>query len=422
MIRRYLSSLLFLLSFNTASPQAMQYDPDLWLPDTIFLALGNTIELYNDNAAFVRLNDNTLTFAWSYTKGSSDSKKYYWTADQIGNVKIKLICFFNSTAVDSVKSIIKVVNKSEIEAKNLLTIGNSLTALGYDYQIPKILSDINFEINTIGTEGTIYKHEAHPGWTFQSFLSSISPFYIQNKIDFKSYIGENDLPDPEIIRISLGINDCYGSTLMNNIVQNAYDLINEVSSDYPNSLIIVALPTICESTGSGWLASYGDMSNFEPYILRIRELWKRLYNIYSYGKYKSHIQLSYDGLVIDRKNGYPTDNAVHPNYLGYTQLIRGFSNTLNYYVKRTLTSVNDHEADQNLFKIFPNPAHENVEIVFENELPERVFLYNLTGQLVLSQQVNDQNVVVNTSHLAPGIYICTINLGRRTYSRIISKL
>jgi hypothetical protein len=423
MTKKYLSFFLFLVFIrNSVFPQAMQYDPDLWLPDTIFMALGNTIELYNNNVAFIRLNDNTLSFTWSFTKGASDSKKYYWTTNQTGNFRVRVTCKYNGVPVDSASTVIKVINKTVLEDKNLVTIGNSLTEGGYIYQIPQILNDLDFNVNPIGTQGTTYKHEGYPGWRFRTFLTDLSPFYFDNRINFKKYIETNGLPNPDIIRISLGINDSFGTVPIDTIFKNATRLIDTIYNDYYSSLVVIALPTSCEGTGTGWIATYGDLTNYEPYQLRLRSLWKKLYNTYSYGRYYPNIQVSFDGLFIDRINGYPLDHGLHPNALGHTQLIRGFSNSLNYYVKSAFTGINDDEADKNPFKLFPNPVNENVEIVFENELPEKVILYNLTGQLVLSQEVNDQRVLLNTSHLAPGIYICTMKLGSRTYSRIISKL
>lgn len=423
MTKKFLSFLLFLsVTWNSVFTQTMQYDPDLWLPDTIFMALGNTIELYNNNVAFVRLNDNTLSFTWSYTKGASDSKKYYWTTNQTGNFRVRVTCKYNGLPVDSASTVIKVIGKTVLEDKNLVSVGNSLTEGGYIYQIPQILNDLDFNVNPIGTQGTTYKHEGYPGWRFRIFLTDLSPFYFDNRINFKKYIETNGLPNPDVIRISLGINDSFGTVPIDTIFKHASRLIDTIYNDYHNSLLIIALPTSCEGTGTGWIATYGDLTNYEPYQLRLRTLWKKIYNTYSYGRYYPNIQVSFDGLFIDRINGYPPDNGVHPNVLGHTQLIRGFSNSLNYYVKSAFTGVNDNEADEEPFKLFPNPVHENVEIVFENEIPEKVFLYNLTGQLVLSKKVNDQRILVNTGHLAPGLYICTINLGSRTYSRIISKL
>jgi lysophospholipase L1-like esterase len=120
---------------------------------------------------------------------------------------------------------------------------------------------------------------------------------------------------------------------MDTIAANASRLVDTINHDYPRSLIIIAMPTTCEKTGSGWIASYKSMDNFERYQLRIRQLWKILYEKYAYGRYKSNIQVSYDGLCIDRENGYPKNNGVHPSPEGYRQLARGFSNTLNYYLR-----------------------------------------------------------------------------------------
>jgi hypothetical protein len=332
-MKYYLISFIFLSFFSRpVLSQTMDYDPDLWLPDTIHTVLGNTIELYNDNIAFIRLNDTLIHFTWTHEKGLSDMNKFYWTTDQVGNEKLTIKCFYNNELIDSASTVLKVVDKIIAEKKNLLVIGNSLTASGFEYQFLQISNDLNFKVNPIGTQGDNNKHEGHPGWMFSTFLSSKSPFFIQNAINFKKYIEINDLPNPDIIRITLGINDCYQKLTIDKIDSDAAQLIDTINHDYPNSLIVIALPTLCENTGAGWIASYGNLENFERYQLRVRELWKRLYAKYSYGKYKPNIQISFDGLVIDRANGYPINNGVHPNQAGYMQLIRGLSNTLNYYL------------------------------------------------------------------------------------------
>ena len=338
MIKNYLSAFLFLSLFGSpVFSQSMDYDPDLWLPDTIYMALGNTIELYNDNIAFNRLNDTSLHFTWTHEKGLVTAKNSTGQQTSSGNVKLKIKCFHLNQPVDSATTILKVVKKVNTDIKNLISMGNSLTALGYVYQFQQLLLDLDFEVNPVGTQGSTYKHEGHSGWMFSTYLGSGSPFYIQNEISFKKYVENNDLQNPDIIRISLGINDCFGNSPMDDIVRNASILIDDIFNDYPNSLIIIALPPLSEGTGAGWIADYGNLSNFEPYLLRMRELWKRLHAKYSYGRYNKNIQLSFDGLFIDRINGYPIDNGVHPDQTGYSQLISSFSNTLNYLISKTIS-------------------------------------------------------------------------------------
>ena len=342
MMNKYFSAFIFLSFFgNTGFTQPLSYDPDLWLPDTIHMALGNTIELYNDNIAYIKLNDTSLHFEWTHTTGSSDSSKFYWTTDQLGDIKLTIKCFYNHTIVDSASTIIKVVDKIKPGSKNLLAIGDSHTAGGFNYMFPQIVNDVNFSITPFGKVGSTYKHEGHGGWKFSNFVQSASPFFIQGKIDFKKYIEDNSFPNPDIIRISLGVNDCYGSYPLDEIIGYSQQLVDTLIRDFPNSLIIVALPPLSEVSGSGWIKNYGNLTNFEPYLLRMRQLWKILYSKYSYGKYNSNIQLSWDGLFIDRANGFPVTNGLHPNASGYSQLIRGFSNTLNYSIDKTVKNTID---------------------------------------------------------------------------------
>jgi hypothetical protein len=421
MIKKFLLAFIFVIS--TGIPVFSQYDHDLWLPDTIFLALGNTIELYNDNIAYIKLNDTSLRFEWTYLKGSSDGSKFFWTANQLGNIRLTVKCFQNDVLTDSATTIMKVVNKATSSARNLLAIGNSLTESGYNYMFPQILSDVYFPLTAIGTLGTTYKNEGRGGWMFSTFLGTTSPFWIQNSVSIQKYIQNNSLANPDIFRVSLGINECYLTYPMDDIVTNATTLIDKINSDYPNSLIIISLPTLCEKTGSGWIANYGNLSNFEPYILRMRELWKRLHAKFAYGKYKENIQISSDCLEINRTTGYPITNGLHPNSTGYKQLIRGFSNTLNYYSgSKSISTGIETIKEENPFEIFPNPVKDHFEITFSDIFPKILYLYNDSGQLVLSKKFEGNKITINTNELARGIYVCSLKIGNKYYNQKIFKV
>ena len=236
-----------------------------------------------------------------------------------------------------------------------MTIGNSLVQSGYSYQIDQICKNISFPLIAIGTQGTTYLHEGRGGWAWSTFCSSKSPFYVNDSLRFKDYIIANNLSNPDIIRVSLGVNDCYGKSPLESIMIYAKQLIENIHNDYPNSLIIIALPTLCENTGNGWIKSYSNLDRYEDYQVRMRELWKMLYDKYSYGKYNRNVQISFDGLFIDRDNGYPKaegengyvhNNGVHPSPFGYAQLARGFSNSLNYYLRDALNANHESICDE----------------------------------------------------------------------------
>lgn len=328
--------LLFLGAFQISVYS--QNEPNPILPDTIFISLGNTIEIYNDNVAFVQLGNSSYTFQWEYEVGHSDSKKWYWTGNLLGSFNLKFKCYFDGALYDEASTIINVLEKESGSTYTLLSIGNSLTAGGFSYQFDKISNDTEINLHTIGTRGDLIKHEGHGGWEFITFLDTKSPFYFDG-FDIAQYISTNGFPVPDIIRISLGINDCYQSDSMSFVKQTADDLVGAIRKDFPESLILIALPTLCENSGAGWISNYGDLTNYERYQLRIRELWNHLLYTYSNSNGSILVQVTYDGLCIDRDDGYPKNNngdhtnGVHPNPLGYSQLSRGFSNVLNRYSK-----------------------------------------------------------------------------------------
>jgi len=389
--------------------QTLNYDPDLWMPDTIPLAFGNTIELYSNNIAFVKLNDGFINFKWRCPVGTSNSSEWTWTANQIGNFKLSLNCFYNGSPVDSVHTIIKVVDKVNVGKKNILAIGNSLTNSGYVYQFPQISKDVNFELNPIGTRGSTIKHEGHPGWLFDSFLKSGSPFYIDNRINFKKYIENNNLPNPDIIRISLGINDCFLSSShpLDLIMKNATHLVDTINNDYPNSAIIIALPSTCESTGIGWQVAYGNLDNYERYQLHMRELRKRMDAKFGCGRYKPNIRVSYDGFCIDRIYGYP-NNGSHPNSSGYAQLAKGFSNTLNNMLWESLSTLSIERNTSNQISLFPNPGNDKITITgFNTDSKLRVM--NVLGKEVYRVENISYSTEIDISNFIKGIYLIIIN-------------
>jgi len=360
-----------------------QNEPNPILPDTLFLALGNSLELYNDDVAFVQLGNTRYTFNWEYEVGNTDSGKWYWTSDQLGVFNLKFKCYLDGNLVDEESSIIKVEEKVEGKDYILLAVGNSLTAGGFGYQYQQISTDLDVTLNTTGTKGTTVKHEGHSGWKFKSFLGIESPFYFDGSIDPARYISSNGLLTPDIVRISLGINDCFLSESMDNITQNADILINSFLDAFPAALVFIAMPTLCENSGTGWLANYGSLDNYERYQLRIREYWEYVLQAYGSNKGTGRVHVSYDGLCIDRDLGYPKDgngdhtNGVHPNSSGYYQLSRGFSNVLNSFADE-ISWPGDTEAptvpsgleitgsSESSLSILWNPSSDNLKVAGYN--------------------------------------------------------
>ncbi|HIK63208.1 MAG TPA: T9SS type A sorting domain-containing protein [Flavobacteriales bacterium] len=59
-------------------------------------------------------------------------------------------------------------------------------------------------------------------------------------------------------------------------------------------------------------------------------------------------------------------------------------------------------------EIYPNPANNVLNIVSYTVGIENIYIYNTNGQLVLANEVNANQIRLNTSTLSKGVYIVDI--------------
>jgi len=71
-------------------------------------------------------------------------------------------------------------------------------------------------------------------------------------------------------------------------------------------------------------------------------------------------------------------------------------------------------------KLFPNPltSGNSIKVVFGLPITAKLSIYNVTGKLVLSNLVNNQDSKeINTSDLANGIYMLKISTDHTSTTR-----
>lgn len=73
-------------------------------------------------------------------------------------------------------------------------------------------------------------------------------------------------------------------------------------------------------------------------------------------------------------------------------------------------------------KIFPNPVKDNIQILFEQIGEYEVSLYNVLGQKVYSETLNNLDNTINVEKLASGMYTLQISNGVQSYVHKLSKL
>lgn len=59
-------------------------------------------------------------------------------------------------------------------------------------------------------------------------------------------------------------------------------------------------------------------------------------------------------------------------------------------------------------KIYPNPVSDRLNIVMELKKPETVFVYDMTGKMVLKSQIGTNKSYINVSKLPKGVYVLMI--------------
>ena len=60
--------------------------------------------------------------------------------------------------------------------------------------------------------------------------------------------------------------------------------------------------------------------------------------------------------------------------------------------------------DETGFEMFPNPAREKINIIFQNEINDNIIMTNIKGQVVKDIAVNGKEITINIEDLADGTY------------------
>lgn len=313
------------------------FNPDLWCPSDIYVAQGNILKLYNDNLAYIPVTKkDRVTFRWIGSILTQDSYSCTIDTSIIGSYPIQLICTsYLNQKIATINFNVVVEEKKALGDKTILSIGDSQIYSGWQYMSLPINDSLDITATYIGTQKIDpYKNEGRSGWTTTQFVNVGSPFWIGGKLDFQAYLTNNSFVTPDIIKISLGLNDCFSLGNTNTMIANLQTLVNAIRADAPNAKIIVSTLSTASNTYWGWLASYKEHSKYENFILKVRELNEKITITFNDLK-NANIYSDYCTLTVDRDNDYPKSDGKHTDALhlkstGYPNLIKGNLNIINH--------------------------------------------------------------------------------------------
>ena len=103
----------------------------------------------------------------------------------------------------------------------------------------------------------------------------------------------------------------------------------------------------------------------------------------------------------------------------YIDTIQGYLNPRIYVALNLGNASSIHNVIDYSTYIYPNPAKDNIVIENINFSINSIDIYNITGQLVMSKNVNSMNTVLNISDFQKGVYLLDIKSNNNSIKRKI---
>jgi GDSL-like Lipase/Acylhydrolase family len=360
-----LCRLALLLAFAIFA-QAADSPLELTLPPRWNAVPGVPMSLYFDNIVLTE-KPQDYRFEITCDIGTSEARRWTVTPEDkhIGNHQMSVVVKDAAGKIIEQGSTTLHVAKRDAGADKplrLLIVGDSLThATVYPNEIARLLSEPgNPQWTMLGThKPTSAKpnvaHEGYGGWRWDTFLTkydpapkgvtagplarkSTSPFIFagtdgKGAFDLPRYFKENCAGQaPDVVTFLLGINDCFGAKpddrvamdkTINSVLDSADKLLTAFHQAAPNAKLAVGLTTPPNSREEGFVANYKGTYH--------RWGWKRIQHrlVQRMVERLSHregdgIYLVPTELNVDPIDGYPNNNGVHPNPVGYGQIGASF--------------------------------------------------------------------------------------------------
>ena len=311
-----------------------KYKPQVeaYLPEDVYVAVGSTVELYNDQVVWSGLR-NGYSCDWDCPIGENLEDRFSVTGkeEQVGDYPLTLTVFdYNVNELLTLSCTLHVVEKLEGEY-SIMNMGDSLSDGKEWYRTIYHLS--GDQITFTGTRGwTRYSHEGRSGFSAQDYLEpteffsngvseGIQPFYdpVQEMFDwnyYKLYTGK----DPDVIQIFLGTNglsDDPSATVK--AVAQMVDNIRHHDKDIPIYIVNTIywgdqekIGTMVRQDGTAFLQ--GEFKNRSD--KRIMDLMQAMEK--KFGG-KRNVELIPLALMHNSAENFEEGDALHPGPAGYDQ-------------------------------------------------------------------------------------------------------
>ncbi len=358
-------SCLLLLSAFPADAAEKTKSLQLTLPPAFYAVPGVEMNIYYDNIVLTE-SPEKYRFEVSCQLGAAEQARWTITPkpSDVGQHPLSVkVTDADGTILGTANTILHVSASSagsHRDTYRLLIIGDSLThATTYSNKIAQLLSTPgNPKWQMLGTHkpksaAAGVAHEGYGGWTWQRFVSHYepkpdgthrkrsSPFVYLGKdgkpgLDIKRYFEEEcNGNTPDVVIIKLGINDCFSAkqnaidTKIDGMFTQADILIKALQAAAPQAEVGICLTTPGNSRQEAFFANYKDRYSRWGWKKIQHRLVQRQIEKFA-GREKQNLFIIPTELNLDIVNGYPVNNGVHPNTVGYQQIGDSIYSWLKY--------------------------------------------------------------------------------------------
>lgn len=342
----------------------------LTLPAEIPLVVGTEFRLWFRNVA---MTDDAATcrFEVQCERGAATAEHWTFTPKEadIGEYPLMITArSTNGTPIDpptTVETTLRIITPRILTAGNqtktdladktpfrLLIVGDSLThASTYPTEVARLLKASGTNVELMGThrpEGVAegIAHEGYGGWTWARFATHYEPepdgTYRKRSSPFV-FLDEQSKPTlsvskyfqthfsghkPDAIIVLLGINDCFGAppndvkamdAHIDKTFASADTVLASLREAAPEARIGFCLTPPANARDEAFKANYGDRYTRKGWKAIQHRLVQRQLE-YVAKKNDPKIRIVPTELNVDPVDGYPDNNGVHPNTVGYHQI------------------------------------------------------------------------------------------------------
>jgi lysophospholipase L1-like esterase len=326
---------------------------ELTLPPAVHAVVGEPLAIYYDNVVLTETPER-YRFQTMCPIGADGDR--CWTAtpadDDGGGHPLRLLVYDGDALVAEAATTLHVAARDAGRDRPLalLIVGDSLThATLYPNELARLLSrpgDARWRM--LGThrpaqaaEGVA--HEGYGGWTWERFVRHhepapdpaaqrfSSPFVFlvdgQPRLDVRRYLDAQATP-PDVVLFMLGINDCFGADPesrdaidqhVDRVLAQAETLLAAFHEAAPQADLAICTTPPPNARESGFEANYQGRYHRWGWKRIQHRLVQRQLAAFA-GQEQRHRFLVPTNLALDPVDGYPVDNGVHPNALGYRQI------------------------------------------------------------------------------------------------------